>query len=373
MRFKNFFQLYTEGASPTLFHHTDVRNLAKILNSGKFQLTFSLSERPDRKNLKDDAFYMSFSRIRWSGYNHGSGIGSAIIQVNGSKINQKYKVEPVDYWQYGFETRLKSPIADEQEDRLMYKKSSIPAIPYIENVSILVSDDFNSKEYASYIVNKCEELNIPCYVYDDKRAFKLGDKRRAKDFEKLKDLPEDQYNYPPSEYMMSRLRGIKKIILNPYLDDEDVEHVYKTLGYSDWKQSIDADFHNIKSDLNPQIREILEWVAFTERKTKKSIFTLLKDAADKRNSRDNILSDIRSLSGLMRFIREGSAPGWASLKRESIPYYIRESRFPDVNYILQKSIQLAQDTDVNDDGGWMQIAELLQNAIELLKDKLPMQ
>lgn len=369
MNFKEYFKLYTEGASSILFHHTYIRNLYKILDTNKFKLTFSLSGKPDRENLKDDAFYMSFSRIRWSGYNYGSGVGSVIIQVDGSKLNQRYKVEPIDYWKYGFETRIKSAIADEQEDRLMYNKSSIPAIPYIQNVSILINKELIP--YASYISGKCKELNIPCYVYTDFRAFKLGDKRRTITIDQSTEYPIET-EYPPSEYIMKLLRGIKKIITDPYLeDDEDLEEVYKMLSSFDWKQSLSASFGNIKTDLSSEVRELLEWVARMEKRKGKTIFELIKEAGDKRYKRDNINLNIKSLNGLIQFIREGSAPGWASLQRESIPYYIRNSEFSDVDKVLKKATELSKSTSSNDDSSWYKIADLLENAVEMLKEKLP--
>lgn len=369
MNFKEYFKLYTEGASSILFHHTHIRNLIKILDTNKFKLTFSLSGNPDREKLKDHAFYMSFSRIRWSGYNHGSGVGSVIIQVDGSKLNQRYKVEPIDYWRYGFETRLKSAIADEQEDRLMYNKSSISASPYIQNVSILINEELIP--YASYISGKCEELNIPCYVYNDFRAFKLGDKRKIITIDQSTEYPIET-EYPRSEYKFKRLRGIKKIITNPYLEnDEDLAEVYKMLSYSDWKHSLSTDFHNIKNDLNPEIRELLEWVAHIEKKKGKTIFELVKDAGDKRFKRDRTNMDIQSLSGLIQFIREGSAKGWASLRRESIQYYIRDSGFSDIDNVLKKATELSKITESDNDSSWYKIANLLENAVEMLKEKLP--
>jgi len=369
MNFKEYFRLYTEGASSILFHHTYIRNLIKILDTNKFKLTFSLSGKPDRANLKDHAFYMSFSRIRWSGYNHDSGVGSVIIQVDGSKLNQRYKVEPIDYWKYGFETKLKSAIADEQEDRLMYNKSSISASPYIQNISILINEEL--LPYASYISGKCEELNIPCYVYNDFRAFKLGDKRKIISIDQSIELPIEE-EYPLSEYRLKSLRGIKKIITDPYLEnDEDLEKVYKMLSYSDWKHSLSTDFHNIKNDLNPEVREILEWVARMEKRKGKTIFELVKDAGDKRFKRDRINMDIQSLSGLIQFIKEGSAPGWASLKRESISSYIRSSEFSDVEKVLKKANELSKSALSNDDSSWYKIADLLENAVEMLKEKLP--
>lgn len=373
MRFKEYFRLYTEGASAVLFHHTYIRNLAKILDTNKFKLTFSLSGKPDRENLKDDAFYMSFSRIRWSGYNHGSGFGSAIIQVDGSKLNQRYKVEPIDYWRYGFEDRIKSAIADEQEDRLMYNKSSIPAIPYIQNVSILVDKESpsTSLSYAIYISGKCKELNIPCYVYNDFRAFKLGDKKRTITIDQSTEFPYEK-EYPTLQHILKRLRGIKKIIIDPYLeDDEDLEEVYRMLSSFDWKQSLSASFQNIKSDLDSEVREILEWIARMEKRKGKSIFELIKEAGDKRYKRDNINLNIKSLNGLIQFIREGSAPGWASLQRESIPYYIRNSEFSDVDKVLKKATELSKSTSANDDSSWYKIADLLENAVDSLKEKLP--
>ena len=366
MTFKKFYQLFTEGASSILFHHTYIRNLAQILDSGKFQLTFSLSGRPDRGRVQEDAFYMSFSRIRWSGYNHGSGVGSAIIEVDGAQLNSNYKVKPVDYWQYKFGTSHTNPGADEQEDRLVYKKSSIPAIRYIRNISILIDKmDRNSE----YVVFKCKELGIPCYVYNDRRAFKLGDRRKVMAVGDLEGVELDRgVEYAPR---MRDFIGIKKMIENPYGEDEEIDYVYKRMGYMDWKEGFSADFHNIKTSLDSVLRKFLEWVAYIERKSRKSIFDLMWEAAEKRRARDNVLQEIRSLSGLIQFIREGAAPGWASLKRESVHYYIRVTRkFKDVDDILLRAIELAKDTEDTDDRGWNTIADLLEEAKGLLSTKL---
>ena len=171
---------------------------------------------------------------------------------------------------------------------------------------------------------------------------------------------------------MKSLRGIKKIITDPYLEnDEDLEKVYKMLSYHDWKHSLSTDFHNIKNDLNPEVREILEWVARMEKRKGKTIFELVKDAGDKRFKRDRINMDIQSLSGLIQFIKEGSAPGWASLKRESISSYIRSSEFSAVDKVLKKANELSKSALSNDDSSWYKIADLLENAVEMLKEKLP--
>jgi hypothetical protein len=143
------------------------------------------------------------------------------------------------------------------------------------------------------------------------------------------------------------------------------------MGYMDWKEGFSADFHNIKTSLDSVLRKFLEWVAYIERKSRKSIFDLMWEAAEKRRARDNVLQEIRSLSGLIQFIREGAAPGWASLKRESVHYYIRVTRkFKDVDDILLRAIELAKDTEDTDDRGWNTIADLLEEAKGLLSTKL---
>lgn len=368
MTFEKFYQLLMEGASPVLFHHTYIRNLAQILDSDKFQLTFSLSGRPDRGGVQEDAFYMSFSRIRWSGYNYNSGVGSAIIEVDGTKLNRNYKVKPVDYWQYAFGMSHGHPGSDEQEDRLVYKKSSIPATQYIRSVSILIEKmDKNSE----FVVFKCKELDIPCYVYNDRRAFKLGDRRKVVEVGNLVGGEFDRgSNYDPHRFMKNFI-GIKKMIENPYGEDEEIVHVYKKMGYTDWKQSFIADFHNMKTNLDSELRKFLEWVAYIERKSHKSIFVHMSEAAEKRHAQDNILLEIRLLSGLIQFIREGAAPGWASLTRESIYHYIRVmKKFIDVDDILSRAKELAKDTETSNDQGWNTIADLLEEAKNLLSTKL---
>jgi len=150
-------ELLNEALSPEMFHATYIRNIIKILEENKVNLSSNLGTQADR--LGGKFFFLSFSRTGSPklAYGHKRVPFSRIV-FDGNKLNHNFKSLPVDYW--GDKGRTHSSF--EYEDRLVTDK------PVIDNVSryILRID----------IVTDFGETN----VYDIKRLLKLAEQRNVK-------------------------------------------------------------------------------------------------------------------------------------------------------------------------------------------------
>ena len=168
--------LINEGASDILYHFTSTKSLETILSDNQLNLTSKIGSPADDKSK--EYYYMSFTRSKSTKLGYGSRfnfIGAVRLTVNGQKLNQNYKVIPIDYWQYTKTPEfMKQTSSDEMEDRLVSDKEKIPnANNYIIAIDVLTKDG----EISESLIQNAQKLGIKLNVFDNEKYFSYGNQK----------------------------------------------------------------------------------------------------------------------------------------------------------------------------------------------------
>lgn len=377
--------LILEKGSPILFHYTGITNAMNMVNSGNINLTYTSGA--DRRDIisKGKAYYFSMSRIRHSGYQHGSPFDAVIFEFDGMKLGSKYQIRPVDYWGYSWDLQRTSPIADEQEDRLFSHDQEIPLYPYLKSINVYVrpesSNNFleDNLKRAKFIKKKAEENNIPCFIYRDLNAWRTNNRRKAVDLESSEMLDSDK----PLEY--NRIRGygkdimtILKILKDPFnkQQDKDVkDFLYRYRGF-DWKSSINSMISNAKTEKDSEVRNTLYELSKLERKNKKNILDLLDEVYDVIRTYENIIQ-IKSIMDSFIYSITGEKPS-GGIEKEKLKYYLERysdkfeakllgQAFVDILNRAIAALPRKGDSDYSEDlGNYSETLRYIQKAKEYL-------
>ena len=320
--------LLMEKGSPILFHYTNISSALNMVNSGKINLTYA-SGADRRNSSKGKAYYFSMSRIRHSGYNHGSPWDAVIFEFDGTKLGSKYQIRPVDYWGYSWDLQRTSPITDEQEDRLFSHDQEILLYPYLKSINIYVrpEGDRDFKEdnlkRVKFIKKKAEENNIPCFIYNDLNAWRTNNRKKAVDLESSSEmLDSDLVDNNRTREGDKDIITIIKIINDPFnkQQDEDVKNFLRRYRGSDWKSSINAMVGNARREQNPQTRNAMYELSKLERKNKKNILDLLDSAYNAIRSYEHIIQ-LKSAIDSFIYSITGEKPS-GGIKKEHLKSYL---------------------------------------------------
>lgn len=320
--------LLMEKGSPILFHYTGISNALNMVNSGKINLTYA-SGSDRRDSSKGKAYYFSMSRIRHSGYNHGSPWDAVLFEFDGSKLGSKYQIRPVDYWGYSWDLQRTSPIADEQEDRLFSHDQEIPLYPYLKSINVYVRPeghrDFkeDNLKRAKFIKKKAEENNIPCFIYNDLNAWRTNNRRKAVDLGSSSEMLDSDL------VGNSRIMGdgkdimtILKIIQDPFnkQQDKDVtDFLHRYRGF-DWKSSINSMIGNARKDQNPETRNAMYELSKLERKNKKNVLDILDGVYDVIRTYEHIIQIKSAIDSFIYSITGEKHSG--GIKKEHLKSYL---------------------------------------------------
>ena len=239
-------EILTESLSSILYHSTSIKNVLDILKDNRFRLTpdYGTSSETDLRS-GNKIYYMSFSRSRVNDYRSYTG-GSCLLVLDGDKLNQKYSGNPVDYWGSEFNK-------DEMEDRLFSKNAYIDnADNYIREIHCLPRLEYedDKKRDLSWIRKiyiMAKRMNISVYVYADREAYRLLDKRKSVNLSSFGDIKNDQkpyVGYPSRNYyagFMELLSDVNPDNLSKVAKDLLYKIKYDSFG--DVKRSLSADIH----------------------------------------------------------------------------------------------------------------------------------
>jgi hypothetical protein len=133
---KTVMQFLDEGISPIVYHATQTSSAYQILKTNKFKLTSPIGSDKMVKGKKSQMFYLSTTRSKHGRY-HQMNLAGAILELDGRKLANNYKGQPIDYW--GPEFRKVDPTGFESEDRIFSPKPEIPnASKYIKSIHVLL-------------------------------------------------------------------------------------------------------------------------------------------------------------------------------------------------------------------------------------------
>jgi hypothetical protein len=174
-----------EGVTDIVYHYTNMKAALNILEKDKFLLRPALASSGDveTKFSSGRLYFLSTTRSKVDGFS----LGNVRFTLDGRALGQRYKSNPIDYWQWdmskdsydnlgGWKSAVTSK---EHEDRIVSDS------PYIPNASKYIKEMHIYMDKPSQLVATLQTSGlirkVAVFVYDDKSAYKLGNKRRAID------------------------------------------------------------------------------------------------------------------------------------------------------------------------------------------------
>jgi len=197
-------QFITEGASDILYHKTGIDAALDILKSGEFKLTSSIgSDVEASMAIKGMPYFLSTTRTKVGDYHRYVGDSAAMFVLDGRKIGNNFKVEPVDYWdRMWLHNRERTR---ESEDRI-YSKTNTMSTEYVTELHVLLqSQRDNRSEVARQLLIASKTRGIKTYLYNDEKAWRLQDTRRSLKAADYQSLLKGHRADPP--YMKRPVRG----------------------------------------------------------------------------------------------------------------------------------------------------------------------
>ena len=159
-----------ESLSSIVYHYTGLLNGFNILKNNKLLLQSVLGGNSDNYG-NGKMYYLSTTRQRsnTSGYRKNT-TGVVRLELDGNKLNQRYKGKPIDYWGKNF----RNSDNFEMEDRLLSNEPEIyPASDYIKRVDIFINP--NNEVQVKYAKNILSILSSfyenKTFVYDNANDF----------------------------------------------------------------------------------------------------------------------------------------------------------------------------------------------------------
>ena len=163
----------SESASQVLYHFTQLRKGVDILN-GEMKLTPAVTHSD---KLFPEQYFLSMTRSRTGRYHRDSTSG-VMFELDGRKLNQKYKIVPVDYWKMRSTPKMRDD-SNEMEERLLANRPSIKLLPYITKIYLLAPigkvNPYLLRTYSVY----ARKLGIPLECYTDFKDFQAGNKSKS--------------------------------------------------------------------------------------------------------------------------------------------------------------------------------------------------
>ena len=259
-------QVAKAGLSPVLYHFTSFDKAASILQQNKFSLATMLGSDADRINdvNKGKMYYLSTSRQKAGGY-----WKEVVFVLDGVKLGRRFAGSAFDYWGPEWRKAAEQQGADaqqydENEDRLLTDKPSIAdAASYIESVHVLAGGDFKVGRHPHVtadirtILKVAKQKGIPVYVYEDVKAYRLQDVRRAIPFDLLREGLKKTERPPPWQRGKRRNPFARWLKIYHARLKSDLKWTESNFYYSqDAAVGLKADLHNYKAD--KETRKYLE-------------------------------------------------------------------------------------------------------------------
>jgi hypothetical protein len=258
MRFQEFYNIFLENEQTllleeygNLYHATSLEAFWSIMNDDLFELSYARGDVEQK--LTDKPFFASFSRVPANRFRRGSMV---TLVINADVLKQKYKIKPVDYWQWG-------PQSSESEERLVSDKPEIKGFKkYIKSTHILFIENIPFRLYENL-----KYLDSEIYIYTDRDAYFLLNTKKAKSpkefFNKefFKDPPEqEEYQGYVADY--SRMDELLEFLENGGKNRVEPWYQWLMRYPHDFITQMDAEVNNFRSHKGIAVRKIwLRWEA----------------------------------------------------------------------------------------------------------------
>lgn len=262
--------ILSEGASDVLYHYIPTAYILDMLQRNKINTVASIGIDSDYVLNRKKFYYLSTTRSRSSGYKKSN----AKIVLDGRKLKQKYKIIPVDYWNWPKSDKgdisyyISAMKSLEQEDRIILDKPSIPnAKDYILGIHIYVEDKIHN--ISKQIIDICERENIPIFIYDNKQNF----------YNQIKPIDYANYEYEDVDLSTGEDSArLKSPFLNigfyiAFNDDNLYKEILKYLDDESRIEQFDNFFENTK-------RKTFEEIPYESKLLKNEVQKIQSDSSD---------------------------------------------------------------------------------------------
>lgn len=181
---KTFKQYFFESSLRSLYHFSELYNIASICSENKFKLTFSGSSDVEKYKFKYN-YFLSLSRIPTGIYGYKektTPIAFGLIEMDYQKLSDKFVIKPFHYWK----TMDDGGRRKESEDRLFSNKPTIDnAKKYIICVHVyLPKIEHSFQKMVIDEINLIAHSGVDYWIYptpsdlyarNPKKRYKLGD------------------------------------------------------------------------------------------------------------------------------------------------------------------------------------------------------
>lgn len=265
------------SATPILYHITNTRAAAGIVQKNRFELKPSDGTEAEEALQGKAAYYLSTARHKTASFTVRSlGVNSVIFVLNGNALATKYKIKSVDFWSGMYTDREEIHNRDrmEAEDRVLSNSPFIDHVErYIKEIHI-----YRGTEGVELKGSKPERLialqkfglknKIPVFFYNDVKPMLTLNKAKAVPLNR-DSLPVSEPEYSPKitenhfKYRRNKneLSGWLQLYNMPaqgtfaqratIVDKSEAAKMsYKHLGYNyngDPLRQLNAGMHNEKS------------------------------------------------------------------------------------------------------------------------------
>ena len=248
-------QLLDEAATAIVYHYCGVPAAAKILTTGVFQLSSVTGNKSEEQYAPAGyPYFLSTTRSKVGDYHRYTGSSAVMFVLDGNWLNQRYKTNPVDYWERAWQHSGGSRTS-ESEDRVFSKTPDI-SVGGVRAVHVLLKEqsENRSPEVRTILIN-AKKRGIAAYLYTDEKAWRLQDTRKAVSPASAAPLLKGQQTkgYTPSRpqtmYLEPWLELIyknKKADLSPRAEKLRYDLVYYGSRYRDQDSNLGTDMSNAR-------------------------------------------------------------------------------------------------------------------------------
>lgn len=286
-------RLISLSASPVLYHLLHADTAISILHTDKIILSASAGTQAEL-DLHVEHYYLSMTRHNLGRYSvTGASANNVILNLDGTRLSERYKIKPVDYWGESFRKAAHGDY--EAEDRLLSEHPFIPkASKYITSIRLMVGADdgpswkkrdSNQNRRIRKLLLLAKKRNIPIRLYDDRTAFLLDDKRKALDWQTLNLKSPEKASYynrkrTPDIFAYSELyeRTSRKHL------SENALYILQRIQRNSLSQSISSfqsEIHSQRSSRDERIRNKIDSIISIMRIKKMNASQFISYLADK--------------------------------------------------------------------------------------------
>lgn len=274
-----------ERLSSTVFHGGALKNLQSILGKNVLIASPLFTRDAEGSTNNKSYFFISTARSRTSPFITsllGQNKPAFVLQLDGDKLNQKYKGKSVNY----FLNRKNS----ELEDRLFTDEQVIRNVSdYIEQISVFIPPNTQPTDTMLEIERAAKEKGIPILFFNSKSDLITNNRRKAIDLGKtIKDIQEPKSNTPKVT------KNLEALIFfyennNPNHIPPEYENYVKDLTIDNYKKSWISD---IKKELDKFYRNE-EVIGFFKNILKKEKVYSIDELVNKISDKWKKLSNVR--------------------------------------------------------------------------------